>query len=94
LIKLETQTIITISGNVGIVGYLNVDNAFYQSGYRVGFYGGRYNVGNSGTCYKANPFTGGCSCPPGFSADGMYYNYAQIDSNGGEPGYVYFCYRW
>ncbi|MDP3957917.1 MAG: hypothetical protein Q8Q36_00450 [bacterium] len=66
------------------VGYVDADNINVYGTVRGGSYGfgGMYAFGDSG-CFRVNPFTGGCSCPGGFST----FEFVSIN-----PG-LYICYK-
>lgn len=62
----------------------------YGGQYEAQWLGNPYGWGNGAACWAANPATGGCSCPAGYSAQqvGMTYHNSEWDGAG------YVCWAW
>jgi hypothetical protein len=73
------------NGGQELYGTTQINTSGYIRGASYGF-GGMYSINEDGpSCQSANPFTGGCSCPSGFSdftAGGTAYNWR-----------LHLCYR-
>lgn len=52
-------------------------------------FGGMYNLSTGGGCYYANVFTGGCSCPGGYTAS--LVSTVQVSGNNNNQQ-VFYCY--
>jgi len=55
-------------------------------------FGGMYSSTACSGCTAGNPFTGGCSCPAGYTS--QYLFSYPVNGCGWYTGYLYACYKW